>query len=102
MQDLDPVRGHQREVGEILVRHHYHVAGRQLVPLRDVGVRDFLAVQRAEPAELDPAAVLPVDLAERDIPLLRRRVELHRDHDQAKGDGTGPYAAHGLHLPRLA
>ena len=102
MQHLDPVGGHQRQVGQILVGQHDHVAGGQLVALGDVGVRDLLPVQRADPAELDPGAVLTVNLAEGDVPLLRRGVELHRDHDQAEGDRTGPYAAHGLHLPRLA
>ena len=101
MQDLDPVRGHQREVGQVLVGEHHHVAGGQLVALGDVGVGDFLPVQGADAAELDPGAVLAVHLPEGDVTLLGRRVELHRDHDQPEGDGTGPYAAHGIHLPRL-
>ena len=102
VQHLDPVRGHQRQVGQVLVGQHHHVAGGQFVALGDVGVRDFLPVERADPAELDPGPVLAVHLAEGDVTLLRRGVELHRDHDQAERDRTGPYAAHGLHLPRLA
>jgi hypothetical protein len=84
VQDLDPVRGDQREVGQVLVGEHHHVAGGQLVALGHVGVGDLLPVQGAEPAELDPGPVLAVDLPEGDVPLLGRRVELHRDHDQAK------------------
>ena len=102
VQHLDPVGGHQRQVGQVLVGQHHHVARGQLVALRDIGVRDFLPVERADPAELDPGSVLAVHLTEGDIALLRRGVEFHRDHDQAERDGTGPYAAHGLHLPRLA
>ena len=37
MQDLDVVRGDQREVGQVLVGQHYHVAGGQFVALGHVG-----------------------------------------------------------------
>jgi len=36
VQHLDPVGGHQRQVGQVLVGEHHHVAGRQLVALGDV------------------------------------------------------------------
>ena len=102
MQDLDAVRGDQREVGQVLVGQHYHVAGGQFVALGHVGVGDLLAVQGAEPAELDPGPVLAVDLAEGDVTLLGRRVELHRDHDQAERDGPRPICCAWSSPTRLA
>ena len=64
VQHLDAAGGGQRQLGEILVGQHDHLAVRQLIPLGHVGERDLLAVQRADPAEMDPAAVLGVHLAE--------------------------------------
>ena len=74
MQHLDPVRGHQRQVGQVLVGQHHHVAGGQLVALGDVGVGDLFPVEGAEAAELDPGPVLAVHLAEGYVTLLRRGV----------------------------
>ena len=54
----------------------------------------ILTVEGADPLVLDPAAVLGVDLAERHVVALGRGVELHRDTDQAEGDGTLPDRAH--------
>ena len=55
---------------------------------------------RADPLVLDPAAVLGVHLAERDVVVLGRGVELHGHADQPEGHGALPDRSHGL-LARL-
>jgi hypothetical protein len=81
VQHVDPVRGGERQVLEVLVRKYHDVAGGELVALGHVGVRHFLAVYGTHPAILNSPAVLAVHLPERDVTLLGRRVELDRDHD---------------------
>ena len=84
VQHVDPLGRRQRQLLQVVVGQHHDVAGGQLVALGHVGVGDLLAVKRAEPAVLDPAAVLGVDLPERHVTLLGGSVELDRDHDHAE------------------
>ena len=84
VQHVDPLGRRQRQFLQVVVGQHHDVPGGKLVALGNVGVRDLLAVKRAEPAVLDPAAVLGVDLPERHVTLLGGSVELDRDHDHAE------------------
>jgi hypothetical protein len=93
--DRDLPRRRRRQLGQVVVGEDDHLAVLGLVALGDVGVGDLLAVDRADPLVLDPAPVLGVHLAERHVVALGRRVELHRDADQAERDGTLPDRTHG-------
>jgi hypothetical protein len=66
------VGARERQVLQVIVRQHHHVAGGELVPLGHVGVRHLLAVDRADALELNPPAVLFMHLTEGDITLLGR------------------------------
>ena len=98
--DADLATAVRRELLHVLVGEDDHLAVLGLVALGDVGVLDFLAVQAAGPLVLDPPAVLRMDLAERDVLALRGGVQLHRDADQAEGDGTLPDCTHVIRMPR--
>ena len=94
LRDADLLRGPARQVGEVLVGEHDHVAVLGLVALGDVVVRHLLAVDGAGALVLDPPAVLAVDLAELHVVVLGRRVEPDRHVDQAEGDGALPDRSH--------
>ncbi len=91
-RDLTAARGGQ--LGEVLVVEDHHLAVTGLVALGDVGVLDLLAVDAADPLVLDPAAVLGVDLTERDVVALRRGVEPHRHTHETERDCTLPDGPH--------
>src|SRR5215472_636075 len=94
LQDLDLAGGGQREVGHFLVCQHYHAAGRQLVPPGDLRVRYLCPAGGADSPQPDLAAIVLVHLAERDLTLHGRGVQLHRDPDHAETDCGRPYAPH--------
>lgn len=102
MQHLDAVRGGQRQFGQVLVGEHHHLAVGQFVPLGHVGVRNLFAVDRANPAKPDPPPVLPVDLAERDVPVLGRGIKPDGNHDEPERDLASPHGTHDACVPRLA
>ena len=97
--DRDLARRRRGQLGHVVVGEDDHLAVLGLVALGDVGVRDLLAVDRADPLVLDPAAVLGVHLAERHVVRLGRGVELHRHADQPERDRALPDRTHRLLLP---
>jgi hypothetical protein len=80
--DRDLAAAARRELGEVVVGEHHHLAVVGLVALGDVGVLDLLAVDAAHALVADPPAVLGVHLAEGDVVALGGGVQLDRHADQ--------------------
>src|SRR5690606_29909888 len=99
--DRDLPAAHRRELGEVVVVEHDHLAVLGLVSLGDVGVVDLLAVEAADALVADPAALLGVHLAEGDVLALGRRIQLHRHADQSVGHRALPYRRHVALLRRV-
>jgi hypothetical protein len=96
LEHVDDAVRRQRQIGEVLVGQHDHLAARQFVALRDVAVRDLFAVHLADALVANAAAVARVHLVEGNVTLLRRRIQLHGDRDQAEADRALPDAAHAV------
>ena len=92
--DRDLARRRRGQLGQVVVGEDDHLAVLGLVALGDVGVRDLLAVDRADALVLDPPAVLGVHLPERHVVGLGGGVELHGHADQPEGDRALPDRTH--------
>ena len=88
--DLDRARRDDGHFLEVLVVHHDVAAGRDLVALDDLVVRDLDVLLGAEALLLDPRHVLLVQHVEVHVLLFRGRVELDRDRHHAEADGALP------------
>ena len=99
--DADLLRRPRRQVGEVVVGEHDHLAVLGLVPLGDVVVRDLLAVDRAEPPVADAAAVLAVHLPELHVVVLGGGVEPDGHVDEPERDRALPDRAHRASPPSL-
>jgi hypothetical protein len=93
LDDLDLVAALGRQRGEVLVGQHDGLLA-VVVRLVDVFVGDDLVAHLALALVADPAAVLVVDLVERDVVALGGAVDLDGHIDQAEADGALPDGSH--------
>ena len=80
--------------GQVLVGEHDHLPVGRLVALGDVIEGHDVTANAAHPLVADLPAIGPVDLAEGDVMVLGRRVELDGHIDQPEGHRALPHRPH--------
>ncbi len=101
MKQVDLAFGVGRQAFQVLVGDGRGSPVVGLVGLGDIAERHHLRAHLAGALVADPAAVFFVYLVEPDVVVLGRRVDGHRDVDQAEDEGTLPNGAHRIMMDHL-